>query len=243
MAGEKIGYTYSAYAGADLVDKEGQFVKISGGLNGLPVVSIATDALQADGVILRGDVKDAVVRIGHSGIVMAVAGGNIAASEAVEVLGGKAVKATAGKAVGIAISDAADGDMFPILLLQGSNVTVHVDHQHTGYIFRAVAGADLTGKEGYVVSITGATNGLPKVGLATDAQAIDGVIVTGGAKDTEVEIVLNGVTTVVAEDVIAALAALEAKNGKVITKTTGVTIGKALEAAAAQGDKILALIK
>lgn len=244
MAGEKLGYIYSAFAGADLVGKEGQFAKITGAKEGLPVVGIATDAMAADGVILRGDAKDTTVRICNQGIVMAQAGGVIAAADAIEISGGKAVKATTGEVVGRALSSAVKGDVIPMMIYPGLFATVVVNHQSSGYTFMGAAAADLTGKEGIAVIIDGVdTNGFPIVKQATNAQAIDGILLTGAAKDALVTVVFAGLVEAVAGAAITAGAAVEVASGKVVTKTTGVEVGKAVGAALNADDKILVFVK
>lgn len=244
MAGEKLGYVYGAFAGADLVGRENLFVEITGAAGGLPVVSIATDAEAADGVILRGDVKDATVRVCNEGIVMVKAGGVIAAADAIEVSGGKAVKATTGKVVGKALSSAVNGDVIPMMIYPGCFATVIVNHQSSGYTFMGAAAADLTGKEGIAVIIDGVdTNGFPIVKQATNALAIDGILLTGAAKDALVTVVFAGLVEAVAGAAITAGAAVEVASGKVVTKTAGVEVGKAVGAALDADDKILVLVK
>lgn len=117
MAGEKIGYVYSAYAGADHTGKEGYGVVISGGADGLPTVSIATAGVKIDGVILRGEVKDATDRVAKEGIVMMVVGTAIGAAGEVEIDDNGAIitKAT-GVAIGKVFAAADAGDIVPVFL-------------------------------------------------------------------------------------------------------------------------------
>ena len=117
MAGEKIGYVYSAYAGADHTGKEGCGVVISGGADGLPTVSIATAGVKIDGVILRGEVKDATDRVAKEGIVMMVVGTAIGAAGEVEIDGnGAIITKTTGVAIGKVFAAADAGDIVPVFL-------------------------------------------------------------------------------------------------------------------------------
>lgn len=115
MAGEKLGYIYSAYAGEDLVGKEYLLVRITGAKNGLPVVKLATDAESVSGVILRGDVQDATVRICNQGIAMVEAYGNITAGGPVEAKDAKAMAVSSGIPAGIALQTATAGDIIPFM--------------------------------------------------------------------------------------------------------------------------------
>lgn len=117
MAGEKLNYVYSAYAGANHVGKEGRFVTITGAKDGLPVVTVTTAGTKADGVILRGDEQGTVERIGKDGILWVVADDAIPSIGEVEVgnEGGCKPK-DSGIAVGKALATATKGDMIPVFV-------------------------------------------------------------------------------------------------------------------------------
>ena len=113
---EIVKFAISAYAGEDLTGKEGYVVKIDGVRQGLPVVKTAADHTKAIGVILRGEKQNEAVRIAVEGIVDVVAGGNIVGGAEVEVSQGKVVTKTSGQAIGIALADATNGSIIPVLL-------------------------------------------------------------------------------------------------------------------------------
>jgi hypothetical protein len=89
------------------------------------------------------------------------------------------------------------------------------------------------------VALTGAmAGGLPKVGTATAAGAKFGVAVRDAASGGRVPVIrAKGVILpVTAGAAIAALAEVEiGSNGQVVTKNTGIAVGKALDAASGAG--------
>ncbi len=113
---EIVKFAISAYAGEDLTGKEGYVVEINGVRQGLPVVKTAVDHTKAIGVILRGEKKDEAVRVAIEGIVDVIAGGDIDGGTEVEVSQGKVVPKDSGQAIGIALADATDGSIIPVLL-------------------------------------------------------------------------------------------------------------------------------
>ena len=70
-----------------------------------------------------------------------------------------------------------------------------------------------------------------------------GIALTGGAIGDYVPVVVSGTAVATAGAAIAAGAAVEVgTTGKVVTKSAGITIGRALAAAAADGDQVEILL-
>lgn len=113
---EIVKFAITAYAGEDLTGKEGHVVEISGVRQGLPVVKKAADSTKVIGVLLRGEKQDEAVRVAIGGIVGVIAGADIDGGTEVEVSQGKIVPKNTGQAIGIALADATDGAIIPVLL-------------------------------------------------------------------------------------------------------------------------------
>ncbi len=78
---------------------------------------------------------------------------------------------------------------------------------------------------------------------ATAAGRASGVAATGAAIGETFPVDALGTAIVVASDVIAVNAAIEvAADGKAVTKSAGVTVARALQAATAAGDRIEVLL-
>jgi hypothetical protein len=117
MAGEKLGYTYTARAAADHQGLEGIAVVINGGAEGIPQVEVAGAGVAIDGVILRGEKAGEVERIGKEGVIMMITGAAIVAAGEVEIdADGKVITKASGVAIGECFAAASSGDMIPIML-------------------------------------------------------------------------------------------------------------------------------
>jgi hypothetical protein len=117
MAGEKLGYTYSASAKTDHTGKEGLAVIIGGGVDGLPQVELAGAGVKIDGVILRGDIQGATERIGKNGIIMMKVGAAIVGAGEVQIDANSCViTKAAGIAIGKVFAAAAQNDIVPVFV-------------------------------------------------------------------------------------------------------------------------------
>ena len=109
-----------------------------------------------------------------------------------------------------------------------------------GDVVTAQTTAAVTGKR--VVALTGAmAGGLPKVAHATAAGAKFGIAVRDAASGGRVPVIRGKgvILPVTAGAGISALAEVEVGTaGKVVTKTSGIAIGRALDAASADGSDV-----
>jgi len=115
MAIKAVGTDISVVAGADLSAQQFRGVKVNS--SGLAVVANATDLNQI-GVLQNnpGNGQTGTIRI--TGVTKAKAGGTVAAGDRVTTdANGAFITATTGKQVcGIALTGAASGDVFTVLL-------------------------------------------------------------------------------------------------------------------------------
>ena len=98
-----------------------------------------------------------------------------------------------------------------------------------------VAGADLSAKQYTLVTCNGVTaDGERTVVSPTAGAKADGVVINNPKNTQAATVVVFGRTKVKAGGVIAAGAEVQANaNGQVVAATTGIRVGKALEAAVA----------
>jgi hypothetical protein len=117
MYAEQPQVVYSASCAVSTEGLEGTPVSISGADSyGLPIVSVATDALRIDGVIYRGGKINEAIRIAKDGIIMCKTGAIIAAVGEVEVKSGALITKSTGVAVGKILGTGASGDFLPVFL-------------------------------------------------------------------------------------------------------------------------------
>jgi hypothetical protein len=103
-----------------------------------------------------------------------------------------------------------------------------------GYVYGAVSAADLTGKEGYAVVISGSgTNTVPKVAIAGAGVKIDGVVLRGDVVGAMNRIGKDGFIMMKVGATISAAGEVEINaSGLIIPKASGTAIGKVMAAAA-----------
>lgn len=115
MATKAVGTDISFVAGADLSAKQFCGVKVNS--SGLAVAANATDLNQV-GVIQNNPASGQAATVRIAGVTKAKAGGTVAAGDRVTTdANGAFVAATTGKQVmGVALTGAASGDVFTVLL-------------------------------------------------------------------------------------------------------------------------------
>jgi len=114
MAYEQPGFAYTAKSVGDLL----QFAAVKVTTGGAVTVAGATEAIDGIAQMPAAAANPESIRVMKTGISFAIAGGQVDAGSAVEVVGsvGKLVNKSGGAAVGKALTSAAAGEVFSVLL-------------------------------------------------------------------------------------------------------------------------------